>query len=152
MLPGGGEPLVWLPYGHRAAPPSTPRADHWAARTCWDCHISYTDAIYLLIWHSIIKIVYNSYLIHITFVGIPSCALCNNGHGFCISCSLQSHSPCTCSQMQLWLQQVTLLLSKLLTVYIFDYLNIIRLMKKQRQWAGWSTKWSYLYILLLFVC
>mmetsp|Transcript_32887 Transcript_32887/g.47510 ORF Transcript_32887/g.47510 Transcript_32887/m.47510 type:complete len:1304 (-) Transcript_32887:148-4059(-) len=38
--------------------------------------------------------------------GIPCCAVCNNGHGFCISCSLQSHSPCTCSQMQQWLQQV----------------------------------------------
>ena len=38
--------------------------------------------------------------------GIPLCAICSNGHGFCLSCSLQLHSPCTCPQMQKWLQQV----------------------------------------------
>lgn len=38
---------------------------------------------------------------------IPHSAICLNGHGFCLSCSLQSHNPCGCNDLQAWMKQVS---------------------------------------------
>lgn len=37
---------------------------------------------------------------------LPLATICDNGHAFCLSCFQQAHSPCSCADMQKWLQQV----------------------------------------------
>jgi hypothetical protein len=33
---------------------------------------------------------------------VSQCSVCSNGHGFCLCCSAEAHSPCTCSELGEW--------------------------------------------------
>ncbi|KAJ1423931.1 hypothetical protein B484DRAFT_451720 [Ochromonadaceae sp. CCMP2298] len=33
---------------------------------------------------------------------IPQCGVCANGHGFCLVCGKEAHSPCTCAEVEQW--------------------------------------------------
>lgn len=41
-----------------------------------------------------------------TTVSSPQSVVCANGHGFCLSCSREAHSPCSCADLIIWQEEV----------------------------------------------